>query len=246
MSAGSLPLLDCEIRASNVVYEERVAGKRRPGLVASITVDQRESGVLRPVPGCVDGTNQKLPDLQLESVVDRDVVVLGRSLAMDVDRRSGRRRQPAVPRDVVGVVVRLENVLDRDARVPSELEVLVDLELRVDDSRLPGALVTDEVGRATEVVVDDLAEDHRTACLGVVDQHGQLAELVANGCADLVAKPHQCRIRDRIHRPRSLPAPGDHPLTREEVPGASRRSPGCSKWPLPVRRQMPLHDRASG
>ena len=44
--------------------------------------------------------------------------------------------------------------------VAGEAQVLVDLDLRVDDGGDARVLVTDEVGRAAEVVVDELAEDH--------------------------------------------------------------------------------------
>ena len=79
---------------------------------------------------------------------------------MDVDRRAGRRGEPAVARDVVGVVVGLEDVLDAHAHVAGQLEVLVDLEARVHHGRDPGVLVPDQVGGTAEVVVRDLAEDH--------------------------------------------------------------------------------------
>src|SRR5215213_701467 len=79
---------------------------------------------------------------------------------MDVDGRAGGRSQPPVPRHVVGVVVRLEDVLDVDAEISREVQVLVDLELRVDDGRDARLVVADQVGRAAEVVVGDLAEDH--------------------------------------------------------------------------------------
>ena len=80
-------------------------------------------------------------------------------VAVDVDRRAGRRGEPAVAGDVVGVVVRLEDVLDRHAHVARQLQVLVDLELRVDDRREAGVLVADQVRGAAEVVVGELAED---------------------------------------------------------------------------------------
>ncbi len=78
-----------------------------------------------------------------------------------MDARAGRGDQPPVPGDVVGVVVRLQHVLDADAAVAGELEVLVDLEARIDDRGDAGALVTDQVGGAAEVVVGDLLEEHR-------------------------------------------------------------------------------------
>ena len=60
--------------------------------------------------------------------------------------------------DVVGVVVRLEHVLDAARPEARQLQVLVDLEARVDDRRDAGAVVADQVRGAAEVVVDDLAE----------------------------------------------------------------------------------------
>jgi hypothetical protein len=88
------------------------------------------------------------------------VRVAGRGFAVDVDRRAGRRGQPPVARDVVGMRVGLEDVLDRHAQVPREREVLLDVELRVDDGCDPGIFVADQIRRATEIVVDHLAEQH--------------------------------------------------------------------------------------
>ena len=62
--------------------------------------------------------------------------------------------------DVVGVVVGLEDVVDAHAEIARELEVLVDLEARIDHGRRAGRVVADEVRRAAEIVVRDLAEDH--------------------------------------------------------------------------------------
>ena len=140
--------------------KRRVAREHRPGLLAAIAVDEGERGVLGSVPGRVERPDQEVADLELEAVIDRDVLVLGLGLAVDVDRGAGRRGESSVTGYVVGVVVGLEHVLDRDAEVARELEVLVDLELRIDDSSLARALVADEVGGAAEVVVDDLTEDH--------------------------------------------------------------------------------------
>jgi hypothetical protein len=49
-------------------------------------------------------------------------------------------------------------VADHEAVLVGQLEVLLDLPLRVNDSRLAG--VGDQVLRATEVVVKDLAKEH--------------------------------------------------------------------------------------
>ncbi len=101
-------------------------------------------------------------ELELPAVVERLVLVGGASLAVDVDHGAGGRGEAPVTRHVVGVVVRLEHVVDVHAHVARELEVVVDLEPRVDDRGHPGVVVPDEVGGAAEIVVGDLPEDHPT------------------------------------------------------------------------------------
>ena len=78
----------------------------------------------------------------------------------DVGLRSGRRAQPPPPRNVVGVEVRLKHVANLSLRLVSRLHVLLDLPLRVDDSRLPE--VGEQIGGAAEVLVKDLLEIHAT------------------------------------------------------------------------------------
>ena len=46
---------------------------------------------------------------------------------------AGRGDEPAVAGDMVGVVVGLENMLDLHAEVAGEVEVLLDVQARVDD-----------------------------------------------------------------------------------------------------------------
>ena len=75
-------------------------------------------------------------------------------------RRAGGGDEPAVAGDVVGVVVGLEHVLDAHAEVAREPQVLVDVEPRVDHRGDARVLVADQVARAAEVVVGELAEDH--------------------------------------------------------------------------------------
>ena len=88
------------------------------------------------------------------------MLVLGVRKPMDVDRGPGRGREAAVTGDVVGVVVGLEHVVDAHAEVAGELEVVVDLEPRVDHGRRARRVVADEVRGAAEIVVRDLAEYH--------------------------------------------------------------------------------------
>ena len=119
----------------DVADEQRVAGQHRPRLVAARGVDQRERRVLGPVARRVERAHDERAQLQLPAVVERLVVVLGRRLAVDVDRRAGRGGEAAVAGHVIGVVVGLEDVLDAHAQVAREPQVLVDVEPGVDDRR---------------------------------------------------------------------------------------------------------------
>ena len=130
------------------------------GSLAAGRVDQREGRVLGPVAGRVHRAHAHGSERELPAVVERLVVVLGLRAAVDVDDRAGGRGQAAVPGDVVGMVVRLEDVLDRHGHVAREAQVLADLELGIDDRGHARVLVPDQVGSTAEVVVGYLAEDH--------------------------------------------------------------------------------------
>ena len=82
-------------------------------------------------------------------------------LAVDVDGGAGGGAQPSVTGDVVGVRVGFQHVLDLNADVARELEVLLDGQARVHDGGHARVLVADQIGRAAQVVVDELPEDHR-------------------------------------------------------------------------------------
>ena len=56
--------------------------------------------------------------------------------------------------------VRLDRAHDANAASLGVSEVLLDRESWVHDDRGSRALVPDEVGRAAEIVVDELREDH--------------------------------------------------------------------------------------
>src|SRR5262245_1298776 len=79
---------------------------------------------------------------------------------VDGDRYVVLEPEPSVPRDMVGVRVRLEHTHDADAAVVRLRQILLDLERRSDDDRRGRVLVTDEIRRAAEIVVDELREDH--------------------------------------------------------------------------------------
>ncbi len=152
--------LDGEVGTGDVADEERVAAQQRPGVAAAAPVAEQEAGVLRPVAGGVDRLDDEVAQLQLPAVGERLVRVAGLGQLVDVDGRPGAAAEAAVAGDVVGVVVGLEHVPDPHPVQARQPPIGVDVPLRIDDhgdARFP---VGDEVRRATEVLVDDLAKKH--------------------------------------------------------------------------------------
>ena len=110
------------------------------GSCAAGAVDERERRVLGPVAGGVQRADAHVAELELPAVVERFVVVVGLGVAVHVDRRAGRRRQAAVAGHVVGVVVRLEDVLDRARPGSARSRRYSSIsKLRVDDGDHPAA-----------------------------------------------------------------------------------------------------------
>jgi hypothetical protein len=121
--SGALAGLDRQVGPGDVADEQRVAAEQRPGRAAAAGVAQQEGGVLGPVPGRVHGLDRQVAELQHPAVGERLVRVLGPGQLVDVDRRPGRPRQPPVPGDVVGVVVRLQHVPDPHSVQPGQAPV---------------------------------------------------------------------------------------------------------------------------
>ena len=139
--------------------------------------------MLRPVPGRVQDGEDDVAELDPVAVRERLGIVLRLRGGMDPHRDAVLEREPAVAGDVVGVRVGLEHRREPHAVVRGRGQVLLDRERRVDDDRLAGLLVADEVGGAAEVLVDELLEQHegtltpgsaRSHCSGRVSERGKL------------------------------------------------------------------------
>ena len=100
------------------------------------------------------------PTRELVPVLHRVERVLGLGQRMDADGQSVLQSEAPVPREVVGMGVRLEHPDDADAPSLRLLEVRLDRVGGIDDHRLTARLVADQVGRAAEILVDALLEDH--------------------------------------------------------------------------------------
>ena len=157
MLLGALTCLDGEVRSCHRADEERVAGQECP-------VDQ-EAAVLGAMPRGVEAAHPHGSDRHLVAVGQRVVRIARSGVAVDRDRNPVLQREPAVPRDMVGVCVSLEHTHDPDAEPLGLREIGLDRVGGVDEQRLAGLLVPDEIGRAAQVRVDELPEDHRARTL---------------------------------------------------------------------------------
>ena len=95
-------------------------------------------------------------DLDDLVVVERLELVLGLGERMDGDRQPMLECESSVPRDVVGVGVRLEHAFDPHARLGGGRDDGLDLERRVDHDRDTSLLIADQVTGAAQIVVDEL------------------------------------------------------------------------------------------
>ena len=147
-----LERVDREVGTGRVADQQRVAGHQ-------VAVDE-VTAVLRPVAGRVHDADRDIAYAKLVAILDRVERVLRLGQRMDADRQPVLEREPPVPGEVVGMGVRLEHTHDAYAAALRLLEVRLDHVGRVDDHRLAALLIPDQIGRAAEILVDALMEDH--------------------------------------------------------------------------------------
>ena len=157
---GAFARLDREVGSRSVADEERVAGEDDPRLRPAREVADREAAVLRPVTWRVDAAKDDVAERDLVAVLHRVVRVLRLGGRMDADGGAVLEREPPVTREMIRVRVRLDGAHDANLAPLGLVEVLLDREGRIDDDRLAGARIADEIRRTPERVVDELREDH--------------------------------------------------------------------------------------
>jgi copper transport protein len=116
--------------------------------------------VLGPVPRRVDRANENVADLDLGPVLERFVLEARACERMNAHGDAVLEGEPAVPGDVVGVCVSLEDADDPDVAAGGIIQQRFDCVRRIDRDRTTGVLVADDVRGTTEIIVDELAEKH--------------------------------------------------------------------------------------
>ena len=153
--AGAFACRHGEVGARRIADEQRVAGER------DLLVDH-ERAVLRPVARRVQDTQPCLAHRQLLTVRERLERVRRVGDRVDRDRKTVLQGEPSVAGDVVGVRVRLEHAFDPQTLSCSGVDVLLDLEGRVDDHGHACVAVPDQIRGTAEILVDELPEEeHR-------------------------------------------------------------------------------------
>jgi hypothetical protein len=149
---GALACLDRKVGPRGIADQQRVAGEQ-------VALDE-ETAVLGPVAGRVQDADRDRADAQLVAVGERLARELDFCERVDGDGHIVLEREPAMAGDVVGMRVRLEHADDPHAGSLGFREVGLDCVGGVNDHGLAGCLVADQVGRAAEVVIHELAKEH--------------------------------------------------------------------------------------
>ena len=179
-----------EVGPGHVADEQRVAREQRRRPAAARAVGDHVGDVLGPMTGCRDRFHAHVAERDRVAVAERLVRERGAGAGGHEQRCPGRGDYPAAPGHVVGVRVRLQHARDAQPVRRGEVEVPADVPGRVDDGGLAG--VADQVRRAPQVLVDELAEDHATAsALG--SGQAAFADPERNGFASPVASSKVCR-----------------------------------------------------
>ena len=157
---GAFDRADGEVGPGRVADEERVAREDEPRLVGPRRVDDGEAAVLGPMPGVWITRSVTVPTASSSPSSSTSCGYSAPAAAWMLTRDAVLEGEAPVPRDMVGVGVRLERAHDPDVEPLGLRERPLDRERRVDDERLARLLAPDEVRRAAEVVVQQLREQH--------------------------------------------------------------------------------------
>ena len=221
-----------EVGPSDVADEERVAGQDPVGGdVVGVLVDEHADR-LGGVPGRGSDLEQDLTEheaLPVRHRLDGEVDV---GALAEGDHRAGRGGELQVPREEVGVEVRLEHPLDAQILRRGLLEVQPDVAARVDDDGPAGRLVTDQVGRVRQAREVVLGEDHGVVTVVVAPRRrarGRPAWPAPTAPLEIVRRRSASPTP-----PASSAPPRDHPFgcrSRSRRWSRRRSDDGCGRAP---------------
>ncbi len=146
-----------EIGAAYVAYEEGVSGEDGAGLSRADEVGEDGADAFDSVAGSVEEVEVGVAELEGVAVFYGDVGESSVGIFAEVDAGSGALGQLVVAGDEVGVEMGLDDVLDAEIFLAGEVEVEVDVALRIDDSG--DAFARDDVGGVGEAAEEELLDE---------------------------------------------------------------------------------------
>ena len=158
----ALARLDREVGAGDVADEQRVAGQDRDRVAAAAGVAEQERGVLGPVAGRVDRLDRaRRPSSSTQPSANGSCSYSASASSwMWIVAPVARASRPWPETWSAWLWVSSTCSIRTPCR-RARSQVGLDVPLRVDDRGDAGGAVADQVGGAAEVLVDDLAEEHR-------------------------------------------------------------------------------------
>ena len=160
---GRPPERHAQIGTTDVTDKQRVAGQdglRLGGAAIEVVDDQRNR--LGRVPRCLERLQPHSAEIDDVAVVERRERILRLRGRTQIDRRPGAIAQLEVAGDEVRMEVREEHVLDSQAMLGGEREVLIHVTLRVDDGGRVRLLVADQIRGVREAIQIELLQNHRS------------------------------------------------------------------------------------
>ena len=122
-----------KIRPAHIAHEESVSGEDRGGPIRFAAIVHQNANALECVSRSVQEPEAALAELNLVSVLDRDVRELSAGSRAEIDVRSGAFRQFAMSRNEVGMEVSLDDVFDLQILAGCRFEVDIHIALGIDD-----------------------------------------------------------------------------------------------------------------
>jgi hypothetical protein len=152
-----------QIRTADVAYEQGVSsqdGVRLGGVAIEVEHCNRDG--LGRMSRCLERLQPHASKFDTVAIMKGGEPIFGLRDRTQIDHGADAIAQLKMTRDEVSVQVRQQDVLDRQAALCGEREVLVDVPLRIHDGRDLSRLVTDQLRRVGEAPKIELFEEHRS------------------------------------------------------------------------------------
>src|SRR5262249_10970170 len=120
-------------RPAHIANEQSVSGEDRSGTIRMAAIVHQNANAVECVSRSLQEPEAAVAELNLVSVLDRDVRKLSTGSRAKIDLRSGAVGEFAMSRNEVGMKVSLDDVFDLPLPVGCCLEIDVHVTLRIDD-----------------------------------------------------------------------------------------------------------------